>query len=159
MTLPKSDEQSLVEIWFKIEKDSDGYPESKDWEGLLASRLGEHFKIESVPFYLKSISRGDIVEARRREFLEYVRVVRRGGSNTYRLLLKERHHDDPDFTINELKGKGLQVEQEHGMLLAVDVPPSVDQSAVDAFLIEEKETGRWELQDGYVHSTNTERAD
>jgi len=156
MTPPEANERSLVEIWFKIEKDHDGYPESKDWEGLLTSREGEHFKIESVPFYLKNVSRGDVVEARTGQFLEYVRVVRRGGSNTYRLLLKRRHEDDPEFTVNELTLKGLQVEQEHGILLAVDVPPSVDQPAIDAFLIREKEKGRWEMQDGYVHGVGSE---
>src|SRR5260221_845209 len=33
-------ENHMVEIWFHIEKDEDGYPESKDWEALLCSCLG-----------------------------------------------------------------------------------------------------------------------
>lgn len=63
----------LVEVWFRIEKDKDGYPKSKDWEQLLAKPVLErddHFQIESIPFYLKNVSRGDVVKAKIRENLE-----------------------------------------------------------------------------------------
>src|SRR5947209_919664 len=55
-----------VEIWFPIAKDHDGYPESKNWEQLLARPVLErddYFQLESIPFYLKDVSHGDIVRA------------------------------------------------------------------------------------------------
>ena len=150
-----------VEIWFPIEKDKDGYPRSKNWEQLLAWPVLErddYFSIESIPFFVKGISRGDIVRARvtrnsevqEAEFFEFDKVVDRGGHNTYRLLLREKRADDPEFTENELLQKGLAVETDDDDFFAVDVPQSVDQKAIDDYLISESNSGRWGLQDGYV---------
>ena len=132
----------FVEIWFRIEKDKDGYPESKKWEQLLARPVLErddYFEIESIPFYLKNVSRGDLVSAKAtqndeiqaQEAFEFDSVVARGGHNTYRLLLKQARPGDPEFTQNELLSKGLAVEVEYADFFAVDVPSSVDQQAID----------------------------
>src|ERR1700745_4067169 len=95
-----------VEIWFRIEKDEDGYPRSKDWEQLLAWPVLESdrcFSIESIPFFVKGVARGDIVkvkvsenaEVQEGEFFEYESIVERGGHNTYRLLLREKRPNEP----------------------------------------------------------------
>jgi Domain of unknown function (DUF4265) len=151
----------FVEIWFPIKKDEDGYPESKDWEQLLGrpTEIVDQFRLESVPFYLKNVSRGDLVKARTvevqgGEIFEFDGVAERGGHNTYRLLLRKAS-SDPESTIQELIRRGLAVEEEHGKLLAVDVPPSVDQHAIDQYLIDESNLGRWEMQDGYLNNINT----
>jgi len=34
-------------------------------------------------------------------------------------------------------------------LMAIDVPPNVSLESVDGFLVSGKDTGRWELHDGY----------
>lgn len=152
-----------VEIWFRIEKDADGYPRSKSWEQLLGHPVtarDDYFQIASVPFFLRNVSCGDIVKARTRvetevqdgEIFEFDSIVERGGHNTYRLLVKKQ---DASSTMNELQKRGLAVEEESGGLLAVDVPPAVDQHAVDAFLVKEAELGRWQMQDGYLHSIKT----
>jgi hypothetical protein len=158
----------FVEIWFPIEKDRTGYPKSKSWEQLLARPILErddYFQLESVPFYLKNVSRGDIVKARtaqnsevqEKEFFEFEGVVDRGFHNTYRLLLNKKHLNDPDFTTKELLSKGLMVEEQHGDFFAVDVPPSVDQQAVDEFLVAGSESGRWEMQDGHVQTVKIDK--
>jgi hypothetical protein len=155
-----------VEIWFRIEKNNRGYPTSKTWEQLLARPVldrDDYFRIESIPFFLKNISRGDIVIAKtvtnpeidEGEVFEFDSVLDRGGHNTYRLLLKKKRPDDPHSTESELLKKGLTVEEQHGDFFAVDVPPSVDQKAIDAYLVAESESGRWELQDGYLQSIKT----
>jgi hypothetical protein len=155
-----------VEIWFRIEKNKRGYPTSKEWEQLLARPLLErddYFQIESVPFFLKNISRGDIVRAKtvtnseidKSEVFEFDAVLDRGGHNTYRLLLKKKHPDDPHFAESELLKKGLAVQEQHGDFFAVDVPPSLDQKAINAYLVAESESGRWELQDGCLQSIKT----
>lgn len=155
-----------VEIWFRISKDQQGYPESKSWEQLLGRPIldrDDYFQVESVPFFLKNVSRGDIVKAnvvenkeiQEGELFEFASVVDRGGHNTYRLLLKTKRDNDPDFTTKELLKKGLAVEEQGGDFLAVDVPPDVDQKAIDDYLLSESQSGRWEMQDGYLHSINT----
>jgi len=152
-----------VEIWFRIEKDEQGYPKSKNWEQLLARPVLErddYFQIESVPFYLKNISRGDIVRAivvedeeiLESEIFKFDTVVDRGGHNTYRLFLRKKHPNDPVFTVDELIKKGLAVEEQYGDFFAVDVPPTVDQKAIDAYLLAECNASRWEMQDGYLHT-------
>lgn len=114
-----------VQVWFRIEKDEDGYPRSKNWEQLLAWPVLESdrcFRIESIPFFVKGISRGDIVAAKvsenndvqEGEFLEFESIVERGGHNTYRLLLRERYSNEPDLTKKELLSKGLALEVADG---------------------------------------------
>jgi hypothetical protein len=155
-----------VEIWFPIQKDKDEYPRSKDWEQLLALPLLQSedcFKIDSIPFFLKNVSRGDIVrtkitknsEIQEKEFFEFDSVVARGGHNTYRLLLKKKRADDPEFTRNELLKRGLAVEDQRGDFFAVDVPPCVNQEVIDDYLFAESQSGRWAVQDGYLHSMET----
>lgn len=155
-----------VEIWFRIEKDKQGYPRTRVWEQLLAQPIVErvdYFQIESIPFYLKDVSRGDVVrtkitengEIQDGEVFEFDGIVQRGGHNTYRLLLKQKHPDDPAFTENELLSKGLLIEVKHEDFFAVDVPPSLDQQAIDRYLVTESESGRWGLQDGYLSTIKT----
>jgi Domain of unknown function (DUF4265) len=159
----KTKRDYLVEIWFPIEKDEDGYPESRNWEQLPAkpTETVDCFRLESVPFYLKDVSRNDLVKAKvvngpDGTIFEFDRVIERGGHNTYRLLLRTKQSDDPDFTERELIKRGLAVEEQHGNFFAVDVPPSADQQAVDRYLVSESESGRWEVQDGYLHTVPTE---
>jgi uncharacterized protein DUF4265 len=155
-----------VEVWFQIEKDKDGYPRSKSWEQLLAFPVlenNEYFSIESIPFFVKGVSRGDIVRAKvaqnsevqEGEFFEFERVVERGGHNTYRILLRDKRPNDPEFTEKELLEKGLAIEVNDGDFLAIDVPPSVNQKEIDDYLISESRSGRWGLQDGFLSSVRT----
>ena len=150
-----------VEIWFRIAKDEHGYPESKRWEQLLARPLMErddYFRVESIPFYLKNVSCGDIVKAniventeiQKGKIFQFEDVIYRGGHNTYRLLVRKKHPKDPRFTTDELLGKGLMVEEQYGDFFAVDVPPTVDQYASDDYLRGQRQAGRWEMQDGYI---------
>jgi hypothetical protein len=152
-----------VEIWFPIEKDQDGYPQSKNWEQLLARPLlerNDYFVIESVPFFLKNVCRGDVISAKalknktvlEGEGFEYNKLVKTGGHNTYRLLLRRKHPEDPKFTEDELMHKGLAVEIEGDDFFAVDVPPSVDQKEIDQYLVGEARAGRWEMQDGCLQT-------
>jgi Domain of unknown function (DUF4265) len=147
---PKED---WVEVWFMIEKDADGYPESKSWEGLWSSPENRGFKVQSVPFYLKNVSRGDVVLAEQDGFLRFTQMVKHNGHNTYRLLMHEASLKQVKETMSALESRGLTVElNEAGILIAVDVPPSVPQQEIDSYLISNKEEGRWEMQDGYLNS-------
>lgn len=89
------------------------------------------------------------------EIFQFQEVIDRGGHNTYRLLLKKKHPNDPEFTTDELLKKGLAVEEQHGDFLAIDVPPTVDQPAIDDYLRGERRAGRWEMQDGYLDTVIT----
>lgn len=147
------DDNSLREVWFYIEKDHDGYPESRTWEGLWTRKTNEGLEVLSVPFYLKNVCRGDIVQAVENQFLQFSEVRSRGGHNTYRLLLEDSLKDTASDVANELLAKGLVVEiNETGILIAVDVPPTVNQQEIDGYLLNGKASGRWQLQDGYLNN-------
>jgi hypothetical protein len=153
--IPKP-EPHLVEVWFWIQKDADGYPESKSWKGMLSRATSQGFLLETVPFYLKNVSRGDLVAAEEGDFLRFSHVVERGGHNTYRLLMDGASEEEVEKAISELEARGLTVEKnEAGILLAVDVSPSVEQSAIDAYLMSNETAGRWQMQDGYLSSIGT----
>jgi hypothetical protein len=153
---PESGNSKLTEVWFRIEKDADGYPQSKSWEGLWAVKSADgNFVIRSIPFYLKNVSAGDTVEAEMGDFLAFTRVVARGGHHTYRLFISKDHQVEIHEIENELVSLGLAVEKDIGILLAVDVPPTVDQRAIDAFLLKGAEEMRWEMQDGFLNSILT----
>ena len=148
----------LIEVWFPIEKDADGYPETRSWEGMLSRRSAEGFVLESVPFYLKNVSRGDTVAAVEDDFLRFSQVLARGCHNTYRLLMANVPDSDIRRAIADLEKLGLAVERsENRILLAVDVPPSIDQQEIDDYLVEHQELGRWQMQDGFLSSINTKK--
>ena len=89
------------------------------------------------------------------EFFEFETVVDSGGHDTYRILLRDKRADDPEFTEKELLEKGLALEIDDGDFFAIDVPPSVDQNEIDVYLTSESRRGRWGLQDGCLSSVRT----
>jgi hypothetical protein len=146
----------LVEVLFPTEKDAEGYPETRSWEGMLSRRSTEGFVLDNVPFYLKDVSRGDTVAAVEDDFLRFSHVIARGGHNTYRLLMSDVPDSDIRRAIADLEKLGLAVERsENKFLLAVDVPPSINQQEIDDYLVEGQELGRWQMQDGFLSSIKT----
>ena len=150
--------KGLIAVWFPIEKDAHGYPETRSWEGMLSRRSTEGFVLESVPFYLKNVSRGDTVAAAEGDFLRFSQVIARGCHNTYRLLMADAPDSEIRRAIADLENLGLAVERsENKILLAVDVPPSINQQEIDDYLVEHQELGRWQMQDGFLSSINTNK--
>ena len=143
----KTAENHMVEIWFAIEKDQDGYPESKDWEALLCSCLGspDEFEVKSIPFYVKGVALGDIVSAVEAEegYYKFGRMISRGGHTTYRLFVKK----SPEVVEKELERLGCSVELTAGnKLVAVDAPPD-RKHQIREYLFKGLRDGRWELQE------------
>jgi hypothetical protein len=148
--------EGLIEVWFPIEKDADGYPETRSWERMLSRNSTEGFILESVPFYLKNVSRGDTVAAVEDDFLRFSQVIARGCHNTYRLLMADVPDSDIRRAIADLETLGLE-RSENKIRLAVDVPPSTNQQKIDDYLVKHQELGRWQMQDGFLSSINTKK--
>jgi hypothetical protein len=155
MTMTKTKdtkETHHVEVWFHIEKDEDGYPESKEWEGLICACLNseELFQVDSVPFFVKGVAVGDVVSAAEtsENYYQYVRTVSHGGHSTYRLYIEE---EPIGQTVQrELEGMGCSVEAAaQGSLIAVDVPPEREPQ-VREYLVKGVQEGRWELQEASI---------
>jgi hypothetical protein len=140
-----------LEIWFKVSKDERGYPRSVDWEGLWAEPVDDNFVIQSIPFYLNDVSKGDLVSAHETEnaTLEFESVLRRGGHSTFRILLADEHEGKLDEVLLELDRLGATSEVEIGSLVAIDAPPE-NQEGITNFIAEGCRKGYWDEDDGFI---------
>jgi hypothetical protein len=150
MTTRKGNSESHhVEVWFHIEKDEDGYPESKEWEALRCACLDspELFRVESVPFFVKGVAVNDIVFATEtaEHYYRYGRTVSKGGHSTYRLYVPDKAAGQ--FIQHELEEMGCTVEATAGgSLIAVDAPPETN-AQIRTYLFNGVRDQRWELQE------------
>ena len=101
---------------------------------------GDLYELDNTPWFAYGVSLKDIIEARPRapgEFPEFVRVVRKGGYRTVRVLLNEKRDQSAksQAVLDSLKALGCRYEDMNGLLIGVDIPPSADLMAVRAFLI------------------------
>ena len=143
-------EAEPVEIWFKLVKSADGYPESQDWEELWARPVGESYRLESTPFFENRVSKGDLVVATLQGdgFLQFERVVERGRHSTFRALI-DVERVSVESVSKELKRLGAECEVTLDNLVAIDVSEEA-MKVVEDFLVSGKDDGRWGLQDGFI---------
>jgi hypothetical protein len=143
-------EEEPVEIWFKLVKSADGYPESQDWEELWARPAGDGYRIESTPFFENRVSKGDLVVATLQGdgFLQFERVVERGRHSTFRVLIDDERVSVESVT-KDLKSLGAECEVTLDNLVAIDVSEEA-MKAVEDFLVRGRDNGRWGLQDGFI---------
>jgi hypothetical protein len=152
MIMSPDKDNLVVEVWFAIEKDAEGYPKSRDSEGLLCKPLDAECSkctVASVPFYLRNIAYGDIISTQDNGTgsVEFKEVVKRGGYSIYRILLHESAKKDE--LMDKLFDFGTVLEHE-GDLIAVAVPPTVKSDLVVDYILEGKGKGFWGAQDGYI---------
>jgi hypothetical protein len=145
-------EDLVVEVKFKIEKDAEGYPKSRDCEALLCKPLDPECSVcvvASVPFYLRNVAYGDTISTRDSPsgYLKFGEVVKRGGHSVYRILLHDVTRKDE--LISRLLDMDVLLEQD-GNLIAIAVPPQADSEAIVEYILEGKRKGYWGAQDGYV---------
>jgi hypothetical protein len=150
------EEQLVIEVRFKIQKDAEGFPKSRDYELLLCRPQDPECTqcvIASVPFYLNDVAYGDTITTREgsRGELEFGEVAQRGGYSTYRIYLHDQSKRD-EF-ITKLLDLGAVVEQNVN-LIAAAIPLSTDSDAVVDYILEGKEKGFWGAQDGFIFERN-----
>jgi hypothetical protein len=150
--MPGNDDRYAVEVLFNIEKDSEGYPRSRDRESVPCRPLNPECSlciVASVPFYVKSVACRDVIATRLDADgnLEFARVVERGGYSVYRVWL----HDASlkAGLTDALLQMGAVVEHDDN-LIALGVPPEADGNAILNYLVDGRHRDDWGLQDGYV---------
>ena len=114
-----------VEIWFTIEKDAEGCPESQDREELWATTLhGDAFRLDSTPFFASDIAAGDVVSAFKTEagFCGFERVISRSGNSSFRIWLRDVVAHDAVKIVDALRELHCNVEITLKRLIAVNVP-------------------------------------
>lgn len=140
----------LPEIWFRLDKDEDGYP-PKDWERLKAEPTGQPhiFRVKSVPFFAREVAYNDeVCWCVSPEGYEPVfeSVVKRSGYSTLRLLIAQ--DEDRASLTNYFTDRDCLVEFS-GRLVAIGVP-NATLDEVSEYIDAEKERGRWGAEDGYI---------
>lgn len=141
----------LVKVRFRIKKDADGFPKTRDWEELNCLRKMNSYQVRNVPFYLSDVAFGDEVSVRTsvNGYLEFQSVERRGGYSVFRLLLREKE-GNPLYVVRELVDLGLQVEFE-ARLIAIAAPPAIDADDIYSYIKAGKKSRRWGFQSGYQY--------
>jgi hypothetical protein len=147
-----SQEPYVVLVRFDIEKDSDGYPKSRDAELLQCKPLNADCSecvVANVPFYLRYIAYGDTISTDDDPSgeLAFHSLIKRGGYSVYRILLHDISRQEE--LIGFLLNFNVVLEQDH-KLIAIAVSQSADVDAVVNYLLDGKQKGSWGLQDGYI---------
>ena len=147
-----SSRKTSGEVWFRIEKDSSGYPQSMDWETLAAESADNGFRLTSIPFYVRGVSWGDLVDVAdtKSDVLEFSRVLERSGHSTLRLLLSEDEALRHEQVIASLRERGYLVDADSNSLLAISIPPSLTLSEELDYLQTQRAKGRWQIQAGFL---------
>jgi hypothetical protein len=135
----------LPEVWFRLEKDDDGYP-PKEWEGLKSEKTGQPdtYKIKNVPFFARDVAYDDEVQAVVAEEGDYL------AYSTVRLWMTSENEDSGALTTY-LSDRACLVEFAPNFgnrLVAVGIPRAVF-SEVYAFITAGREKGCWDAQHGY----------
>ena len=124
-------------------------------ETVWARPLGaDRFELDNTPLYAYGLSWRDVIEARRQTaegFPEFVRVTRKSGHRTIRVILNPPANVSPESqaVLDRLREWGCAYEGANFRFIGVDIPPAVDLMAVRQFLIE---TGhQWEHADPTYH--------
>jgi hypothetical protein len=140
-----------VEIWFKIEKDAEGYPESQDWEELWATPLeGGRFRLDSTPFFVKDIAAGDVVSAVKTEegFYRFEKIISRSGNSNFRIWLHDAVTHDSMKIVEALRELGCRAEITLERLIAIDVHPDRE-NEIWEYLEAGRNRDDWGLQVGF----------
>jgi hypothetical protein len=124
--------QGLVKVQF--------YDADVGYENLWAAKLNaDQYRLESIPFFIYGIARGDLVTAQpdKDGRLQFIRVVAQSGNRTLRARSDDLINDADrcNLIVEGLKGLGCDVEVHRSRLIAINLPPTVSLEAVANYLI------------------------
>ena len=140
-----------VEIWFKIEKDAKGYPESQDREKLWATTVeGGSFRLDSTPFFVKDIAAGDVVSAVRTEegLYRFERIISRSGNSNFRIWLHDAEPHNSVKIVEAPRVLGCHVEITLERVIAIDVLPDRE-NEIWEYLKAGRDRDDWGLHVGF----------
>jgi hypothetical protein len=136
-----------AKVLFRV-PESDG---SAQVETLWAVDLGNNeYQLDNSPFYVYSVSWQDVVDAPYNEdegFPTFVRVVRKSGNRTVRVILEEpaAPGNRAEEVLKGLLALGCDYEGANRTYISVNIPPHVELGAVREYLVEQ--AVQWEHAD------------
>jgi hypothetical protein len=139
-----------VKILFDLEQ-VDDYPPFAVESVWAVRTLEGMFRIDNIPFYVKGIALGDVVRAKRADdgALYFDSIAKTAGHSTLRVVFFDAGIRDGFY--KEIEALGCQWEGAYEpSLIAIDVPPSSDLSAVLKVLAEGCEKELFDYEEGIV---------
>src|SRR5262245_42208012 len=127
---------AMVKVRFRVK---DGNVET-----LWATPLGRHrYRLENCPFFAYSVSWLDVVEARppsKGAFPDFIRVVKKSGHKTIRVIFKPPVDKSKKSmaVLKKLVEMGCGYEGANPAYIVVNIPPTVDLSAVCEYVTSTK---------------------
>lgn len=105
-------------------------------ESVWATPVGEHYRIENIPFYATSVAYGDVVSVEDREgelFLDD--LVEASGHSVIQIIFYNKK--DVELVTQDLVNLGCNWEGSNTLTyIAVDVPPTVGYQNIRTYLDE-----------------------
>lgn len=139
-----------VKILFDLER-VDDYPPF-EVESVWAVKIVDGmFRIDNIPFYVRGLALGDVVRAKPMAdgSLQFDSIAKSSGHSTLRVVFFEA--DIREEVCKEIEALGCQWEGAYEpSLIAVDVPPSSDLSAVLKVLADGCEKELFDYEEGVI---------
>jgi hypothetical protein len=121
----------------KVEMSDDYGNVETPWAERVPDSINQ-LRLDNSPFFAYRVSANDIIEGEEVApgFYRFVRVVRRSGNRTVRLMFGEKKADTPEgeLVLNAIVRMGCTYEGAFRKLLSITVPPDVALEAVAAYL-------------------------
>lgn len=145
-------DSTLTKVFFELD--------TNDWHGNESESLwaepvsSNRYRLRNTPFFAKDVSFEDVVFARQQAgnlIFESISIA--AGHSTYRILL-EKNLPNAEFSKywNPLEALGCSYEsadRTKTLMLAVDVPPSVNIYEVYSLLEKGEKDGVWSFEEGH----------
>lgn len=134
--------KKLIKILFQqINEDNDLIQES-----MWALKVGDHYSIQNIPFYIQGISFNDLVTAEVIDGELLAReIIKENGHSTIRIYF---NFDKIKEVREFLKQNECDSEiSDNPKLIAVDIPPNVKYSKVSNYLDKGESNGFWDYEE------------
>jgi hypothetical protein len=152
-----SKDQRMVKVFFSLECE-DGWPPSPV-ESVWARSTDEphQYVIENTPFFVQSATLGDVVVARHRpasdrldaQVLWFRERLKWAGNSLIRLIFRKRESKGEIFAWLERAGCICEGFEQMAML-AVSVPPEVDQATIQEYLNQREAAGEIYIEEAML---------
>ena len=115
-------------------------------ESMWATKIGEHYRIENIPFLIYDVAFHDVVKVEEVDgVLEAIDVIEESGHSTIRIYFASEVSEE---TLSFLRKQGCGLEKFSKKVLAVDIPPLVKYEPIKEYLEEGEKKGFWEYEEG-----------
>lgn len=116
-------------------------------ESVWASKSGDYYRIENIPFFAKNVAFGDIVSVEDEDgALYFDSLIEASGHSVVRIIMF--HENDFSDVTKSIEAMGCSWEGSHiKTLISVDIPPEISYDKVKAYLEKSRAEGRFDYQE------------